>query len=141
MGGGGLGESELRLGLWGAKEGLVLRTGVDTDLSLRTGSFGAPRGGSGTVESSRTLVVPATGLLSVRPALSGVPIFQALSLHGPGHHGYRAALKSQPLAAWENGPASEDPYFISAFEIKTLGALVNISGVCSSLGRTKRTRA
>lgn len=42
------------------------------------------------------------------------------------------ALKPQLLAVWEKSPASKDPRFISAFEIKTLCALANISGDCYS---------
>lgn len=67
-----------------------------------------------------------------------------LSLHGLEHGSYIKAPNSgtqQPLATWENGPASKDPHFISAFEIKTLYASVNASGICYSSGKMKRIQA
>lgn len=70
--------------------------------------------------------------------------FSLLSLHGLGHGNYIKAPNSgtqQPLATWENGPASEDPHFISAFEIKTLCASVNTSGICYSSEKMKRIQA
>lgn len=55
----------------------------------------------------------------------GITIFQPHLSHGLGHGSYIKAPNSgtqQPLATWEIGPASKDPHFISAFEIKTLCA-------------------
>ena len=134
------------LGLWGPQSGLVLRTKAGTHPSPRTGSFRAPEVGQG---QQRAPGHPRPhALLSWSPASCGCarqlgvpPSPSLLSLRGPGHSGYVEVPKPRPLAAWENGPASKDPRFISAFEIKTLCALANVSGVRYGSGRTKRTLA